>query len=235
MSCYKCKGSGRYIVGNRSLGPCFACRDVTAVSPEKWDSFVETHPTWANWILSKPNLPFAVSLKEAVMRFGRLTAKQGEAIDRAIDRQEAYLDNKMLFDARIAAIDCSKIIEAFSHASPRLKRPKLTIGDFVISPAPSTSKNRGSIYVKARAASEEGEIEIRYLGKVTPDGRFHPNCNTFEEEAFRAITEDPLGEALRHGKLSGRCAVCSRSLTHEDSVGRGIGPVCAENFGWMVT
>lgn len=233
MSCYKCKGSGRYIANGRVIGPCFACRGSTVqLSPEKWDAFLETHPTWAGWILTNPNLSFAVALKDAVMRYGRLTEKQGAAIDRAIDRREAYLDNKMLFDARIAEIDCSKIIEAFSHASPRLKRPKLTIGDFVISPAPATSKNPGSIYVKNGATSDEG---IKYLGKVTPDGRFHPKCNSFEEASFRAITEDPFGEALKYGKLSGRCAVCSRSLTHEDSVGRGIGPVCAENFGWRVT
>lgn len=36
-----------------------------------------------------------------------------------------------------------------------------------------------------------------------------------------------LAEAQEHGRRTGRCLVCSRKLTHPESVAAGIGPVCA--------
>jgi hypothetical protein len=38
--------------------------------------------------------------------------------------------------------------------------------------------------------------------------------------------------AIRYGKELGRCGICNRTLTNNDSIALGIGPVCAEKVGW---
>lgn len=42
-----------------------------------------------------------------------------------------------------------------------------------------------------------------------------------------------LEEAKQFGKLYGRCCVCGRILTDEESIEAGIGPVCAGKEGWF--
>lgn len=39
-----------------------------------------------------------------------------------------------------------------------------------------------------------------------------------------------LEDAKKFGALYGTCCVCGRTLTNEDSIAAGIGPVCAEKF-----
>lgn len=41
-----------------------------------------------------------------------------------------------------------------------------------------------------------------------------------------------LEEAKAWGVLYGTCCVCGRTLTDEDSIAAGIGPVCAGKEGW---
>lgn len=50
------------------------------------------------------------------------------------------------------------------------------------------------------------------------------------EDELRAILADPKAASAAYGQLVGRCGVCGRRLEDEDSVARGIGPVCAERF-----
>ena len=49
---------------------------------------------------------------------------------------------------------------------------------------------------------------------------------------LRHIAENPAEAASRYGLLIGKCGVCSRRLTNDVSRERGIGPVCAERWGW---
>lgn len=44
------------------------------------------------------------------------------------------------------------------------------------------------------------------------------------------IAEDPAGAASLFGHEYGRCGICGRGLTNDDSRARGIGPVCARRF-----
>lgn len=46
-------------------------------------------------------------------------------------------------------------------------------------------------------------------------------------EALASIALDPLGAAARYGQSIGKCGVCNRTLTNDESRARGIGPVCA--------
>jgi hypothetical protein len=43
---------------------------------------------------------------------------------------------------------------------------------------------------------------------------------------------DPETAAKRYGLEKCRCGICHRKLTRDDSRERGIGPICAANYGW---
>lgn len=47
---------------------------------------------------------------------------------------------------------------------------------------------------------------------------------------LRAEERMSMEEAAEFGKLYGFCCVCGRTLTNEDSIEAGIGPICAERF-----
>lgn len=124
-----------------------------------------------------------------------------------------------------AAIDVSKIEVSFAAAMQNgIKRPKLRLGSFMFSRAPDTGKNAGSIYVK------EGEA---YLGKVT-GGEFLPTreCGDDRKAKVVAVAADPASAAKAYGLRTGTCSCCGRGLTNGASIDLGIGPICAEKFGW---
>ena len=56
-----------------------------------------------------------------------------------------------------------------------------------------------------------------YVGKAT--------------ELVEAILADPAGALAAYGHLTNTCAICRRPLEDEQSVARGIGPICAEKVG----
>lgn len=45
---------------------------------------------------------------------------------------------------------------------------------------------------------------------------------------LRLISADPLAALAHYGHKIGRCGICNRTLTNEESRARGIGPVCAD-------
>ena len=42
--------------------------------------------------------------------------------------------------------------------------------------------------------------------------------------------KDPLAAQVAYGKLTGTCGYCGRVLEDEESVERGIGPICAQKY-----
>lgn len=80
----------------------------------------------------------------------------------------------------------------------------------------------GWVFVKDGAVYGEGK---RY-GKQAPGGSYQGEI----VEQLRAIAADPMEAAAVYGRLTGRCGLCGLPLEHEDSVARGIGPVCAKKF-----
>lgn len=50
--------------------------------------------------------------------------------------------------------------------------------------------------------------------------------------ALEAIKADPQEAMKEYARLTGKCGVCNRPLEDEESVARGIGPICAANLGW---
>lgn len=166
---------------------------------------------------------FAVSLRNAVIKFGGLTERQLAAAYRCVEKLNARKQERAANLAIAPTCDISKIEIAFGKALENgIRRPKLNLGVFTFSRAPDTGTNPGAVYVK------EGDT---YLGKIT-DGRFFSSMDEALQAQVVAVASNPFEAAKAYGLRTGECSCCHRTLTNGDSIDRGIGPICAEKFGW---
>lgn len=247
--CAKCRGTGQ-----TRWGRCFRCEGAgkrsfktspearaknrqtsqhrrAAVPANNWEAFVARHPEIAQWIDSAPQFGFAVAMRAAVERWGSLTDNQLAGCRRALEGRVRATQARA---ERATAVDTAGVDRlktafdkaiAFSRAKGRnLRQPRITIGSIVISPAGETSKNPGAIYVKSHGD---------YLGKIM-DGRFFPvsACTPEQQDRVLAFIADPKAAAEAYGIETGTCCICNATLTNKESIERGIGPICAEKFGW---
>lgn len=184
-----------------------------SVTPEQVKARMPEIMAWVQANAARSD--FAESLARYAKNKGALTLGQSVAVLNSIERVKLQAD--------APTVDTGKMEKVFGTALGNgLKRPALTIGSYRFNPAPVTGANPGAIYVKKDGA---------YLGKLLK-GRFLAQMQGDHIQEVLRIAGDPLGEAIKHGKLTGHCAVCSRPLSDPDSVARGIGPICATKFGW---
>lgn len=254
IDCPKCNGTGRFrTYSGRDGGNCFKCdgsgktrglkmdaasvqrRERAAVSRAERSAaedkaradWLIAHSDVMDWItLNAYRSNFASSLFESRERFGSLTVNQVAAVRRCIEQDAERAKAREAAAPVVAGEGTSKLIAAFETAKAAgLKNPKVRVGETQFSCAKATSANAGCLYVKS------GET---YLGKVTPAGKFFASRDCTAEQAAEVarVLIDPMGEAVAHGKRTGSCAICARELTDPVSIERGIGPICAERFGW---
>lgn len=248
--CFKCRGTGQWRPGY----PCFACkgkgtktfktapavraasREANAVKAdakriavqEAVEQFrVEFAADFA-WIVAKADgFDFANSMLSALTTYGHLTEKQHAAVIRLRERDDARKVEAQVRVANAPAVDVSVIATAFAHAQAKgIKRPKMVLDGLKFSLAPLTGRNAGALYVVRKD-------DDQYLGKIM-DGRFTRvrDCDDVTEARIIAVASDPHNEAVAYGKRTGECCICSRTLTNHASIDAGIGPICAERFGW---
>jgi hypothetical protein len=260
QECPKCRGTGRVTFGYVHVrsGECFACKgkgkmtfktspatrmkakasaqrratekaDAQAAKAAEWKA---ANPAEAAWMESSAgNFEFARSMLDALNKYGHLTERQMETVQRltvqAAERKAARATEQAA-RAEIAPVVSVEAIEvAFNNAKESgVKFPKLRLDTFVFSPAGENSKNAGAIYIKSKGDGV-------YLGKVMGGRLFTSrDCTTEAAERITAVASDPKQAAVAYGMKFGACSVCGRQLTDSDSVQRGIGPVCAENYGF---
>ena len=260
QACTKCNGTGRFTFGyiNVRSGECFACKgkgklsfktspatrlkakmasqkravvvaQAKATTAQEWK---DANPAEALWMeTSAPKFAFAGAMLEALNKFGSLTEKQFETVQRLTLQSAQFMAERATEKAsRIASapvVTVEAIEVAFNNAKQAgVKRPKLRLDTFVFSPASETSANAGAIYIKNK---EDG----LYLGKVMGGRLFTSReCTPESSERIVAVASDPAQAAIAYGKKFGACSICGRALTDADSIARGIGPICAENYGF---
>lgn len=94
---------------------------------------------------------------------------------------------------------------------------------------------KGKVYKVQRAIHGSGHLYAKVL--------IPPNRNAGETKAHWAMASGfykmltpamrlQREEAVKFGKLYGVCCICGRTLTNEESIEAGIGPVCAGKAGW---
>jgi len=256
--CDKCRGTGRFVgYTGRVLGDCFACKGAgvrryktsseqrakaadqrdaakaraAATVAEQAQAWIDTHAEENAMLLkaSTRGFEFASDMLITLAKYGHFTEKQQAAITRMhakqVEREAQWAQEAAQRAASAVAIDIGRIATALSTAARNgLKWPKLRLAGFQFSPAGANSRNPGAIYVK------DGEA---YLGKIS-EGRFQRSrdCDADREQAILAAAADPEAAATAYGHQTGVCACCGRELTNAESVERGIGPICAEKWGW---
>jgi len=255
QTCGKCNGKGSVTFGYTFVrsGQCFACKGKGyfefKTSPEqrarakatsqarkdraqqevvaRADVWRVANPVEAQWLnqAASRGFEFAVSLSEALNKFGHLTEGQIAAVRKCIvrDDERKVEQAKRADSAPTLSVDAIEV--AFGNAKDAgIKWPKLRLDEFLFSPAGANSSNAGAVYVK------QGET---YLGKVLGGKLFASrDCNNETRDRIIAAASDPHAAAVAYGKKFGKCAVCARELSDPDSIERGIGPVCAGNYGW---
>jgi hypothetical protein len=164
---------------------------------------------------------FAASLMLQYRSKGDLSHRQWDAAERMILKTRS---NAAKRESNRRAVDVSRIETLLATAKMNgLKKPAFRVGNLSLSIAPPTSKNAGAVYVKA-----SGE----YAGKIM-HGTFMPVSSAPDGlgDMLAEIASDPRGKAIEHGRMTGVCACCGRTLTDKQSVALGIGPICAEKWG----
>lgn len=259
-ACDKCNGSGRFVAyTGRVLGNCFTCkgkgtrryktsseqrakaRDAAAARKAKQeaetataaDAWLAANPAEAEW-LRRPitgDFTFHADMLTALYKYGSLTERQEAAVRNATAKFNAATikraAEKAEREAGAATLSLAKIREGFASAVRYLNRPKLRIANIQFSLAPANGRNGGCIYV-VRADDDT------YLGKITPEDKFltSRDCTAADSETVARVAADPAAAATAHGHEYGQCSCCGRELTNPESVARGIGPICAERWGW---
>lgn len=202
-------------------------------------AFAQRCPAAAAWIAqTMGTFDFARSMHDAIARYGDLTPKQADAVNRCMaraaqPRQPAANLNESSVAAlrdcfdRAAAQQCRSAKLRIALTRPDPANPRKTVCDaaFVVSAAPLHGKNPGALYVKDAPTDT-------YLGKVDAT-TFHParECTPAAAGQFVALCADPATAALAYSRHFCRCSVCHAILSDPRSVAEGIGPVCRAKFG----
>ena len=252
-NCKKCGGSGVFRGwSGRSVGACFACKGagklVFKTSSEarararvssanrkvrtaeaSIESFRAAYPAEHAWMVEQaPRFEFAASMLQAVTKWGSLTEGQLLAVQKLVARAQeqkvAREARRLQIAAEAAPVDAQAILEAIQHGKASgLIWIKLRFEGFTIEEA---KRHPGVLYIKRRDAART------YLGKVV-DGKYVASYDATDADktAIAAAFKDPLAALKAFGNKTDSCGVCGRQLTNADSIGEGIGPICAERLG----
>jgi len=246
-TCFKCKGEGRLVFRTspeaRAKGRMRAeeKRELKAETDAQWREDHKAEIEWLNTAAERQHKRahsgqsvwnFPIELTEKLAQYGTLTDGQLGAVHKLMlrdtERQQAR--------DRQNAVDASKIEAAFASARAKAARPgamgiwtkplKLRAQDvdMAFQPGSEGSQWAGMIFVKA------GDKKLGSIVSGVFRAKFE--CSDAEKAAVIEACEDPSKAAVAYGKAWSICAICGHTLTNDESIARGIGPICAENFGW---
>lgn len=172
--------------------------------------------------LSSRDALFAQSLLDGFRRYGKLSPKQWEWVDKLLaNAQEA---------PKIAVIE----IEGFSRVEAMLRQAAHNIN------APTIKlwdKDHGKVAIRFH----NGEVKLKWRVNDAPRwARIVHEGIAFNEkfplppsiiETVRKFAADPVEAAKRYGLEQKSCCFCGIGLTNASSRHHGYGPICADNFG----
>lgn len=198
---------------------------VTDVPPGRYNAAMinVAHPElidYLNDVKSWNDFAHSIITQLTTGKYRTITENQLNAVLRMKNKANSKQVSSLVFDI-------SKLVDAYETVkSNGLKRFRFIVGNLRISSAPESGVNAGHFYVKE---------DDNYIGKIKPNGEsaLFSNVDSLVIDKLHEIFDDPIGEAIKHGKGSGECSCCGRELTDQESIDRGIGPICAKNWGWL--
>jgi hypothetical protein len=226
--CFSCNGKGEFKKSyadrqkakeQRQTRKAAVADAARAVMIEEHGQMIADLTNMATWH------SFAASLIEQFNARGDLSDKQIAAAykvtaknaERQAERTEKRTENS-------GQVDMTRIREMFDTASGNgLKRPRFRTETLDLSLAPMHGKNPGAIYVKSGPT---------YCGKIV--GNDFQAVSRAPADTLAKLVEiakDPTGIAVKYGRITGSCGCCGRELTKQESIDRGIGPICADKWG----
>jgi len=179
------------------------------------------------------SLDFAKSLLAGFSRYGQFTAKQLPHVERLLAEKVIVV---VVADTPPAA-NYSKLISWFDYLTDNVAFPKLHLQlenkPFKIQRAGNGSKTPGALNLTDGKPFGEN----KWYGRVNRDGTLFlandgKHIAPIIEALLAELNSDPKGVCAKYGLDTGNCACCGRLLTNESSIELGIGPICAEKFGF---
>lgn len=176
--------------------------------------------------LSEKDQEFGKSLVGGIDKYGSLTEKQAYWVQTLIER--ANEPKREAVEVNMAGVQ-----QLFAAAAQRLKHPKIRLQaadgtPVVLAVAGAKSKYAGQVML-----TDGGPFgQNRWWGRIEGE-RFHASRSATQAvtRLLTSLSGDPTSVIAGYGRLTGACALCGRDLTDQESVDRGVGPVCAKNFG----
>lgn len=242
FACPKCNGSGVFRGYARTF-PCFKCKGKgnvsrgVAAAAKGVETKRRNHEAWrsenADLLRRMAGQTWSriiVSMLDQVSDGKALSERQIEiatdVCDKA-DQRDAERAERRAAEREEKATDIgvSAINALFETAlNSGLKRPVFRAKGLVIKPA---KLHADRLYV---TDTEQGG---EYVGKIEA-GKFYPRREARAETGalLCEIASDPKKAALEYGRSTGVCGCCGRELTDPTSVAAGIGPICADNWGF---
>ena len=230
--CFKCQGKGGFKTSPEDRAKAKKARVAKKRQMEKENIkfFYDAHPEELEYIvMTKLKLEdstssykdFLQSLMDTIYKYGELSEKQLAAVQKGMAKAKEWEAKKNKPKARI---DLTPIREKLAKGKEKLKKPVIRAGDtFKFTFAPETGKNAGYVYVRHHD---------QYIGKVAENGDFFPYQATPEQITYlKEFAKDPIKELKTYGRNTGNCGLCGRGLSVKESVKRGYGPICADNYG----
>lgn len=245
--CFACKGAGKKVFKTSTESRAKARAKSAQKIGDAIVAFREREPEVFAWLndesqKAKP-FEFAIKMIEALGKYGDLTDAQLDACKRGVERAKSWkAERETKAVERVAnapTVDVTVIEEAFKVARERAARPgqagtftkplMLKAGDVSLSFFPGSigSKWEGMLFAKT--------VDDKKLGHIK-DGKFIARfeCTPVEQDAVLACASQPKEALLAYAKAWKRCGICSRLLLNDESIARGIGPICASKFGWSL-
>ena len=244
--CFTCKGNGKQVFKTSADSRAKSRNNAAARKAERkaadMIAFMEREPEVTAWIQTEMNkaqpFAFAVAMHDALVQWGDLTAGQLAACHKLVARNVERQAAKAAAVANAPAVDVAKLETAFATARKNAERPgqkgvmvkaiKLQSdnGQTVkFTPGSIGSTWEGMIFAKSADGKKLGHVKGgRFIAKF--------DCTEVEKAAVIDCATDPEKAAVAFGKAFSSCGMCGRGLLNDESIARGIGPICAERFGW---
>lgn len=241
--CFACKGLGKKVFktssATRAVAREKAADKKAATSAADVAAFTAREPDVMAWIVAecskaKP-FEFAVAMAEAINKYGDLTDRQLDTCKRLAAKAAERASSR----ANGPALDVAAIEAAFVTAREKAFRTG-QMGTFIKPLILAAGPAKTDIAFKASAGSGKWEgmvffksMDDRKLGYVK-EGRFNRQfaCTDAEANAVLTVASNPKEGLFAYAKAWSKCGVCGRGLLNDESIERGIGPICMEKYGF---